>query len=567
MTARWLALIVVVCGCGKRGDAPDGSSRTITHKDLARWSEPGPRLGLDCLDEQLVKDLRSTHSDGQTPRTQIVVNPPLELVEKPNVLPIYTIEAADTDMLWLRNKAFTIKVELPRLSKEVSVIVVDRNLLRWMGEQLGQVFAGLEMELDRGVFSQGGSVFAKTILKSQRDLGGFGKPIPERVPSPEAVLRYCKKAPKNGDIITVALLRDVVLWTLRHEIHHMWNPQPQTAPSTVSCPSRDQLERMAKPEREADAFASRALEIDDLDGFIAPWRTQLDRWAKTYGNPGASPLNMTTRLAALSFIVAHHESDTIVAQQEWIATGRTRDMLRRAGFPSVAEGMDFNRAQAAAGRCPNWHAIEQQCETCKHQPGGCTTVAETAWSCNAMFEFDDGVAVQQDGLLRDAVVHLQSEDFTIIPNRSLSNNFLRWYNVWAGGSELARLFYVRGVRSPSMTLPERVLQKALYAQGQNTIVGGLMVIPSRRGAGSEAVLDAMYRWEFDSLRNRCREGDATSCLWEGVAYLSGEGTPINLLTARQRFAQACDAQIVEACDIDKEIGKELLELLRVLQGQ
>src|SRR4029079_11694051 len=112
-----------------------------------------------------------------------------------------------------------------------------------------------------------------------------------------------------------------------------------------------------------------------------------------------------------------------------------------------------------------------------------------------------------------------------------------------------------------VTIEKRNLDNAAYEQGGPVVVGGL-VIHSRQARGSDAVLNAMYRWEFDGFRNRCRDGDATSCMWEGLAYHVGVGTRLDTQVAHLRYARACSAQVLEACALDMELRKQLRNLCR-----
>jgi hypothetical protein len=389
--------------------------------------------------------------------------------------------------------------------------------------------------------------FARSLIGAKD--GGFGKPLRMLIPAPQALSRYCKQDPSGEDMVVLSYMLDAVLWTLRHETHHVWHPG--SAPEWDTCPSREAIRDASAHEIAADKFAIDQIEQRSPDGFIAPWRDRVDQWTARYG--GQKALDLPARFTALAFVIGHHEVDTILGQQAYLASQRVRKIIERVPeMPSrLADGLDLARATWAAKHCPGEALLKQQCARCSPSLGGCDQAIKMSWSC-AFLDKDEKIVREQQRLQDELFTYLRARGFRVAEVEK--NPHLTGYRIEREGSAPIIAGSLHGMPFPP---DDEDMPTAGFCLGAARHIGGLILIADNC-QGTEPVLTALWEWETNNYRKGCRSGDAHACRWLGLAHFKAHGTPLDLKAADLAYKKGCDGGVQEACTQ----RQNLRELLR-----
>jgi hypothetical protein len=538
-----------------RSSASIGDGK-IKCDDLARWAKQGQQLGLDCLDERIRSALEATGQSQPFTKNQILFNPsPERLQANPKALAIYAIESANeaSRLHWLRSVAMTVRLVA---HDDISIIVIDRNLLRWMGTRIEHLIKGYREAGDKMMKAMGSKVLDSTpianfveVLTSRED-GGFGKPLDFSAP-PDALARYCKQDPTGEDMIVISYALDEILWTLRHEMHHFWHPTPE--PTKKLCPTKQEYEQAAEPEIQADNFAIAQIKDSDLDTLLARWKDRVDSWTARYG--GQTTLIRSARLTVLAYLVGHHETDIIVQKQSepWIATGRYKNLAKLStnsiefATRSAAKLVAIN-ALKASQECPSKATLEQQCKECPGNQDGCQRARDMAWKCADFLFLDNHNASEQQRLREDAFAHLRSLGFQVTEDPKNSNVHLQVYRIEREGLGTVLAGSLHGIPFPpeiggdsEINTDSELERREAFRQGKiPRDIGGLMLMPD--SGDPQPIIDILLAWETSNDRKSCESNDASACHRLGLALVLGRGFKVDLnalKAAKFAFQKAC----------------------------
>ncbi len=581
--ASFLILSSLACNCAKNESVvatsssatssspppslPSPSGRDINRDDLLRWTDPSGQVGMDCLDEKIRNALRSTAQGQSFKRNEVYFNPsPVQLETNPQALAIYVVEAEKEAgrLQWLRGGAYTADVSLSRTL--VPIIVVDKNLLRWMGNRLERLIIAARTALDsaRQELSRPGLPSTQWIADSGAELasranGGFGTPIRSFTPAPDALARYCAKNPSGEDVLALGLAFDTVLWTFRHEMHHIW--YPKTSALTNSCPSKQEVEKAALPEVEADAFAVSQMKKEEIDAFIAPWKEQVDAWVSKYSGP--SFFEPSTRITSIAYVLGHHEVSTIVNKQAWISEGRSQALSRLGNAGAPEDSFPLIRALAVAKDCPSTSMIEQQCAVCPANQVACEKAIDMAWKCAPFLVVDENAVPEQVRMRELAFAHLRKRGFHVT-KRPESNVHLDGYVIEREGNASVSAASLRGIPFPQETEEFSEIRRRdnFYHRGGARHISGLMLILDKNSASSalssEPVIEALLEFETNMFRDGCDKGDARACRWLGFSYRTARGTKADEVAAYRAYDKACKGGFKDGC-VQKENWLQFLK--------
>ena len=528
----------------------------VDREVLARWARSGAQLGMDCLDERIRLALVATAQSGKVPRDQVLINPSPELLETtPRALPVYVveIEKEPTYLHEFRDRAKTTDYR-PSNTLSLPIIIVDKNLLRWIGARLEHLLSGAMQVLDemkQDLAQPGGPglqpISALVGVLSNSWDGGFGLPLGSFTSAPKALARYCIQKPTGADLIILSLALDQILWTLRHEMFHAWNPTPLTE-SPKSCPDKEVAQHVAASEIGADTFAVHQMKEGDLDNFLAPWKYLIDQWRERY-DPEGEGLSLHARRGALAYFVGHHELSTILQGQAersspkdiWLGVNRYNNM-RSHGNLEADGSLNFIRALKLSQECPKLDELERQCKLCPSHDHQCEKAINLSWKCAVFRDVSIETVSKQQRWRKEAFDYLRASGFRVKELPEEGNIYLEAYRIDREGDDPigAGSLYGNLTLSETEDVSESSRQVAFCTKGAARNIGGLSLF-TERGC-SQSAINLLLEWETKRNYKDCQAGDLTACRWLGAAHFAGRGTHIDYKAANLAYGKACVAK-------------------------